>query len=384
MQPEQTPKTSAAGWIKRQAMAFLPFLILLLVVLAVIFFLNSRIDAKKAAVKAEQSQDSQPHHAPTNVITMKIEPALIKETLNLPGIAKPWVQLHVVSEVVGKIIKKKVEDGQSVKKGDVLAVIDISDYQNAYDGALASYESALATQKRLKALVKKNFVTQSQLDDAVARVKTTKAAVNNARLNLSRCTIVSPMNGIVDQIHIENGSYLNIGDPVANILQMDTIKIEVGIPESDVDAVRQLSEFDIIIDALGQKKYTGYAHYLHKTADSFARLYTLEIGVDNPNGDILPDMFARVEIVKNQDPDGLAVPMYALVSQNETIGVFVEKNSQVRFRPVQPGFLDGWKTQIVNGLSPNEHVVVVGHRIVENGEQVNVTRVVKDMAELSK
>jgi membrane fusion protein (multidrug efflux system) len=275
-----------------------------------------------------------------------------------------------------------VIEGHHVKKGDILAVIDKRDYQNAYDSALASYESALSTQKRLKALVTKKFVTQSQLDDTIARVKTSKADFENSKLNLQRCTIRSPIKGIVDRVHIENGTYLNSGDPIVQVLQIDQLKIEVGIPESDVDAVRKLKSFDMTIDALDGQSYTGEYHYLYKTADSMARLYNLEIKVDNPNGRILPDMFVRVSIIKNQDPDGIAVPMYSLVTLNNKIGVYVEADKMVSFRPVSPGFQDGWKTQIPQGLNPGEHIVVVGHRIIEDGEKVNVTKTIQDMGQL--
>ena len=138
------------------------------------------------------------------------------------------------------------------------------------------------------------------------------------------------------------------------------------------------------IDALSGKAYTGEYHYLYKTTDSMARLYNLEIKVDNSDGAILPDMFARVKIVKNQDPHGLAVPMYSLVARNKNIGVYVEKDGFVRFKPVRTGFQDGWRTQIPEGLHPGEKVVVVGHRIIEDGEQVNVTKTIRDMEEISQ
>ncbi len=158
----------------------------------------------------------------------------------------------------------------------------------------------------------------------------------------------------------------------------------MGIRESDVAAVRKLTSFDMTIDALGGQSYTGEYHYLFKTADSMARLYNLEIKVDNPGHKILPGMFTRVTIVKNNDPQGLAVPIYALVTLNKKTGVFVEKESKVEFRPVTAGFLDGWKTQIPSGLFPGDNVVVVGHKIIEDGETVNVTKTILEMEELTQ
>jgi len=361
----------------------IPFIVVLLVIGLVVLPLGKIISAKKADLAEKQSKEKNLSKALTNVITMELIPGMVMEKISLPGIAKPWISLEVVSEIRGKIIKKKVIEGRHINKGDILAVIDKSDYQNSYNSALASHEIALSTQNRLKALVKKKFITQSQLDDAIARVKTTRADLENAKLALDRCTIRSPMQGIVNRVYIETGKFLASGDPVAQILQIDKLKIEVGIPESDVDAVRKLKVFDMTIDALDGRSYTGAYHYLYKTASSMARLYNLEIKVDNPEEDILPDMFARVSIIKHQDPQGLSVPIYCLITQNKNMGVYVEKDGFVRFRPVKTGFQDGWKTQVLQGLKPGEKIVVVGHRIIEDNEQVNVTKTIRTMEEIS-
>ena len=384
MKTKSNPTQPIGRKILRLTWSCIPFVVVLLVILLVILPLGKIISAKKTELAEKRSKETAVAKSLTNVVTMVLIPSMVMEKLSLPGVAKPWISLEVVSETRGKIVSKKVTEGRRVNKGDVLAVIDKSDYQNSYDSALASYETAQSTEKRLKALVEKKFVTQSQLDDAVASVKTSKAAFKNAQLNLSRCTIRSPMKGVVDRVHIENGTFLNSGDPVAKILQIDKLKIEVGIPESDVDAVRRLKTFHMTIDALNGKAYTGEYHYLYKTADSMARLYNLAIKVDNSDGAILPDMFVRVKIVKNQDPQGLAVPMYSLVARNKEIGVYVEKDGFVRFKPVRTGFQDGWRTQIPEGLHPGEKVVVVGHRIIEDGEQVNVTKTIRDMEEISQ
>lgn len=384
MESQTDSSTNSSKKIKSLLKAFLPFIIVIGLILLIILLWFVPIKAKKQTIMEKQSRQQNKQIISTNVVTLELKPGLIQEKIRFPGIAAPWVSLEVMAEITGKVVEKKVVDGQTVKKGDVLAIVDQSDYQNSYNSALASYDAALANQKRLKTLSKKDFATRSQLDDAIARVKTAKADLENAKLALSRCTIIAPIAGIADRIFIENGTYLNSGEPVASILKMDKLKIQVGIPESDVDAVRKLESFNIIIDALGQKSYLGKYHYLYKTTESMARLYTLEISLNNPELLILPGMFARVTIIKQQDPAGLAVPMYSLVSQGKKVGVYVEDHGIAKFRQVQTGFMDGWKIQIANGLSPNEKVVVIGHRALAEGQTINVIRTITDMEELSR
>ncbi|MDT8377620.1 MAG: efflux RND transporter periplasmic adaptor subunit [Desulfotignum sp.] len=362
----------------------IPFIALAVVVMFVIFPLGRKIAAEKAVLAEQQSRQVQETDQATRVITLEMVPEDLKEVISLPGMAKPWKSLEMVAEVAGRVMEKSMDDGTLVSRGDVLAVIDQRDYRNAYDSARASYETALLNQQRFKALSKQQFITQSQLDEVSAQVKTTRAAMEIARLNLERCTIQSPMAGVVDRVHIEEGSFLSVGDPVARILQIDTLKVEVGIPESDVSTVRKLDRFDMTVDALDGRAFTGEYHYLQKTTDSLARLYNLEIRLENPKHEILPDMFVRVAIVKNRDEQGLGVPIYSLIDRGGQTGVFVEDQGQARFVPVDTGFQDGWKIQVTAGLSPGDHVVVVGHRIIDDGEPVQVDRTVRSIVELGQ
>ena len=375
-------KRSVPRMILRMIWQGIPFAVTMGIIALVVIPLFGKINAQKADLERQQALGVKETRALVNVVTMEMTPELVMERISLPGVVKPWISMNVVAEVKGKIISKRVEEGTRVKKGDVLAVIDQRDYKNNLASAQAQHDTARVHEKRYKALSKKQFVTQSQLDDAGSQVKTTRATVDQAKLNLERCTIRSPMDGVVDRTFIEYGNFLDAGDPVVSILELDRLKVEVGIPESDVAAVRRLSEFDLRFDALDHRRVTGKYHYLYNTSDSLARLYNLEIRVENPDYQILPDMFARVTIVKNRDPEGLAVPIYSLVTRKKDTGVFVENDGRVSFRPVKTGFQDGWKILVVQGLAPGENVVVVGHLIVEDGEQVNVTRTISDMEEL--
>lgn len=384
MEPTPRPWKAWKQRLLRIVWHSIPFAAVALAVLFVVMPLGRKITAEKADLAEQQAVQMKKDQSLTRVITLEMVPEDLAETITLPGVARPWKSLQVVSEVSGKIMEKNIDDGSVVNQGDILAVMDKRDYRNAYDSARASYETALMNQKRFEALSKKQFITESQLDDIQSRVKTTRAAMENAKLNLDRCTIRSPMDGIVDRSHIEVGSFLGVGDPVAKLLQIHQLKIQVGIPESDVPSVRRIKQFGMAIDALGGKSYTGQYHYLQKTSDNLARLYNLEIRLDNPDLEILPDMFVRVDIVKNRDARGLGVPMYALVTRNNQTGVFVEDQGRVRFAPVETGFQDGWKIQVVSGISAGEQVVVVGHRIIEDNELVQVDQRVQSMAELEQ
>lgn len=352
------------------------FLVIVIVILAV------QIKSEGKVVKERANSEMRRERTSTNVVTMALAPERLQEKLSLPGQVIPWVKLTVVAEIRGNIVEKSVAEGVRVNKGDVISRIDARDYENAFNSAKASYEVALASQKRLKALFRNSAATQAQIDDILASVRTTKAAYDNAKLNLERCTIVAPMTGIINQIFVEKGQFMEPGKPVAEILDIDKVKVEVGIPESDVDAVRQIEDFTISVDALSGRIFHGKRYYLSKTTDNFARLYNLQIVVANPDHIVLPDMFARVSIVKKEVPEGLAVPLYAIVKKNEMEAVYVVADNMAQVRPVKLGIQDGWRMQVSKGVSAGDQVIVVGQRLVDDGDPVKVIRTVKSMEEL--
>jgi RND family efflux transporter MFP subunit len=319
-----------------------------------------------------------------NVVALKMVPTLLRDKISLPGFIEPWIRLEVSSEVKGKVNKLEIEEGDLVRKGDILAVLDSRDFENSYRSAKASYEAALATQKRLKELYKGKLSTRNDLDNAIARSEQYKATRDNLALDIDRCTIRAPISGVVNHLFIEEGQYLKEASKVVEILKIDRVKVQVGIPESDVNAVRRLNSFDVDISALGGKRFRASKRFLSKTAHNMARLYGLELELANPDGEILPDMFARVEIVKKEISDGLAVPLYAVISRNDDHIVYVLNDTHAHSRRVKLGFQEGWMVAIEKGLSAGEQVIVMGQRSVNDGQKVNVVRSVTDIEDLRK
>jgi len=346
-------------------------------------WIYQNVETKKANLAAQKAAQVKKEKPKTNVITLKLKPELIQDRISFPGIVKAWVRLDVLSEVQGRMIKLSVKEGDRVSKGQLLAKIDQRDYKNTLRSINASYKAALASVNRLKELHQKQLATQSQLDEAVARMESTKANMDTANLNLERCSIRAPIAGIVNARYADNGQYINFSDSIVEIIQIDPIKISVGIPESDVDAVRSLERFQVRIDAL-HKTFTAKKYFLSKTADTSARLYNLEMRVTNSSYEILPDMFARVEIIKREIKNGISAPLYSILTRNNKRLAFVEKNGIAQMRQVEPGLQEKWRIEIKQGLQRDEHLIVMGHRDVSHGQPVHVIRTIDNIEELEK
>ncbi len=331
----------------------------------------------------EKKLDMEPPRPDINVATLTLGPVTLKDRINLPGIVEPWIKYNIIAEVRGEVKQKRIDKGTVIRAGDVLAVLDTRDYEIAVEAAKASYDTALASQKRIEKLYSEKLASRSQLDDITAQTERFKAELDSARLNLSRCTIRSPISGIINNVYIEQDRYVNFSDPIAEVLQIDKVKISVGIPESDVSAVRAVENFEVKVEALDGKTFQAKKLFLSKSSDADARLYKLELEIENPSHEILPDMFARVDIVKREVPQAVAVPLYSIITLDNNQIVYVVEDSTAKARKVQTGIQEGWLMQIKDGLKAGEQVIVVGHRRVSDGQKVNVVRTMTSMEDLA-
>jgi membrane fusion protein (multidrug efflux system) len=115
-----------------------------------------------------------------------------------------------------------------------------------------------------------------------------------------------------------------------------------------------------------------------------ARLYNLNLVIENVTKEILPDMFARVEIVKKEILNGISVPIYAVINRSKEKIVYIVNDKHVATRTVELGLLDGWRVQVKSGLKKGDRVIVVGQRNVNPGQEVKIVRSIKDMKDLMK
>lgn len=380
--------------------SWLPIVMTVLVIIVLGVCCQAKSDRLEEAKKTARKEE-----APAiNVVTMAMEPKTVRDSLSLPGSFTTSLTLTVATEVSGMIMEKTVEEGALVRPGDLLARVDDSKYKNAYNAAKSSYETALASKNRLETLYRSELSNKTDLDAVTTQMENNLAAMRVAAIDLEKCRITAPVSGLVNRIFIEQGQFMDTGNPVMEIIQTDPIYFNVNIPESDVPAVRALKTFDIRVDALEGRVVQAKTRHLTRTAGSLARAYNLELTVDNTAGDILPDMFGRVSLVKKTVENALAVPLYAVVSINDKKIVYLaEKNPKHELieaalaalglpdqapvdtavsREVTTGIQDGWMIEITRGLSVGDQVITVGQRSVSDGQKIRMIRSQKEQEEL--
>ena len=343
-------------------------------IVAFLFFLGERIQHEKTRLEKAKQSAIKIETVPVSVITLTLEPVRLEDKINLPGYVDPYEDLRVKAEVGGQVVNIPVKEGQTVKKGQILVELDDRDYRLRLSRIEAAYDLAKLEYDRIVSLDKKGITAANRMDEASARYKDVAVQLDEANLALERTRITAPISGWINNIAAKQGDLIQTGAEIAQILQVSDVKVKVGIPESDVASFFNLESSEVVIEALGKRRVKGKKVFLSRQPRNLARLFDLELVVPNPDGQILPGMFARVELVKGVYEDALVIPLYAVINQGDQRFVFVENKGKAEKRQVEVGMLVDWQIQVVSGLTAGDRLVIVGHRLLEEGQMVDVVQ----------
>lgn len=371
-----TPRAKTVHLIWR----ILPRLLLLAMIVLIIFGFGA-ISKKKDSIAAEKAEAVGQERPPVNTVLYEFSPTVIRDRINLPGNIEPWTRLELMAKVSGSITEVLVIEGDEVKKGDVLARIEANDYRIRLQRAKAAYKFAKADFQRDKKVYAKGVIPTSELDAKETAMETAKADLEDAELQLSRCEITAPINGVIRRLDAKVGLLLSIADPVAEILKIDRVKAIIGIPESDISAVRKLDEVEITIKSLDNFTVIGKKYFLSSSPDTAARLYRMELELDNSSRAILPGMFIRAEVVKKSISNAISIPFYSVISRNNQQYVFVEENGVAQKREVELGIMENWLVEVKSGLNFDDKLIIEGHRDVEHDQKIKAVKVLTDLGE---
>jgi membrane fusion protein (multidrug efflux system) len=301
-----------------------------------------------------------------------IEPVTIKDVVFLPGETEAYEDVKVAANTSGRVEWIGPREGQSVKKGDLLAKIDVSALKASLEHAQAAYELADDLYQRRRRLYDNKIIAREELDQSETQLKLAAADLEQIKVRYNHGFPKSPVTGIVNHLYLEVGEYAEAGKPIANIVNIDRIKINVQVPELDVRYVERGQSTPIRIDAFAERMFTGIVDFVAFKADSATKTFLVRSIIENPAHNIRPGMIGRVAFVRRTIPDALTAPLFAIVDKGGERIVFIEKDGVAESRIITIGVIEGDRVQITSGLNVGDHLIVKGHTEVEDGMRVIV------------
>lgn len=343
----------------------------LLMILAALFALTAFAGCKGSETSAEDK------HAANRIKTVKVSvvtiaPVPIRDILVLPGETEAWQDVRVSADASGQVEWIGPKEGDLVRKEQLIAKIDVSSLKASLDRAKAAYDLADAVYKRRKQLFDRKIINQEELDRTLTERILAEANLRQAQVEYNRGFLKAPVRGMVNHLFVDQGEFIDRGKPVADLVNVDRIKINVNVPELDVRYLRVGQEASVRIDAFPGRRLQGKVDFVAYKANPATKTFPVRVVIDNPAHEIRPGMIARVAFLRRVIPDALVAPLFALVDKGGERLVYVEKEGVVQARTVSIGVIEGDRVQITKGLKVGDHLIVVGQSEVEEGMRVQV------------
>ncbi len=321
----------------------------------------------------------------------------IQEVVSSLGTVIPSQSVTVRSQVDGILQAILFEEGQLVKKGDVLAKIDPRTYQAALDqakGSLAQNQAKLnnARQdlKRYQTLFKQDSIARQEVDTQQALVreyeanqKTLQAAVEQAELNLGYTSVIAPIDGRLGLRTVDVGNLItaNSTDGLVVITQTQPIDVSFAIPDSYIDKVAKAFYADqklaVSISSKDNSRELaqGVLVSMDNQVDSTTGTVKLKARFDNQEYQLFPNQFVNAKIVLQEIMNALVLSNDAIQYNNEGAFVYVvQDDNTVKTQTIQLGVVNNGLTQILSGLNETDKVVIEGLDRLRNGAKVEIVK----------
>jgi multidrug efflux system membrane fusion protein len=322
------------------------------------------------------------------VTVVKVQANGARAEISYTGDVRARYETALGFRVAGKLVTREVEVGSRVRKGQVLARLDPSDYQlniQAARSQLAAAESDSRQSKddleRYTELYQKKFISAAEFDRRKTAFETAKARLEQARAQLgvtqnqsAYTTLRADQDGIVTAINAEVGQVVAAGAPVMKVARPEEKEVVVSVPESRLDELRDVSEIAVSLWAEPQARFKGRIREVSPSADPVTRTYTVKVTLLDASPKVQLGMTANVVLGRAAGAPAVTLPLSALYQKGAQPAVWLVEpgTNKVVLTPVKVGRYTQDAVEVIEGLKTGDTVVRAGvHKLFE-GEIVRV------------
>lgn len=299
-----------------------------------------------------------------------------------PGTLEATQKAELAFRVGGQLTARPAQPGLRVKKGDLLARLDEAVYRNTLKERKARYELAKIQHDQAHKLVKQKLSSRLQYDQAIAEMKSAKAALDQARDNLEYTHLLAPFDGIVGRVNVENFQTIQAKEPVIQLQDDHRLDIHFSIPETLIAQLKKIENAEIVEGFCGIVRFSTHPEKCYRACykehesvpDSLTRSYSTVFSL-NPIIDfaVLPGMTATIELdfsrfMPDAQAKWLLVPLESVFEKTGKTWVWrLDSTMHAVQTPVEVGSLEGKMLEITKGLSLNDKVIAAGVSYVREG-----------------
>ncbi len=282
-------------------------------------------------------------------------------------------QATVTTKTSGIILDILVEEGDEVKAGDVLLVLESDEQQLSLNAAMANYEKSLNNLTRAESLLKKGLSNKEQVDNLRFETKSLKAQMEQAKMNLSFTQVEAPFDGMVVKRHVKIGNLIQNATAVFDVVDFDSLQAKISVPEHHWLLMQKGLPVRFQFDAIKNKTIEGEIERIAPVVDINTGTFQVTVTVDNLDHSLHPGLFAKAEIIYDQRTDVVVVDKNAIIREDEIAYIYeLVGNDKVKRTEVSLGYEMKDVIELTDGLSVGQKVITTGKGNLSPDSIVNV------------
>ena len=300
-----------------------------------------------------------------------VEPEVFVNAISVSGSVEANEQVQIRSQESGLVEKIFFKEGSKVKEGQILLQIDNSELKAQLEQAKAKEKLAFENEKRAKILLEKEGISQQEYDVALADLKSLQAETNLIRAQLAKTTVKAPFDGTIGLRGISVGEYLTPQTVVANLVNLNPLKITFSVPEKYSSLVKDNTELNFTVPGSTQK-YKAKVYAIEPAIETATRTLQLRALAENRDGSILPGAFATIELPITEIDNAMLIPTQAIVPVQNGKKIFVVENGKAKEVMVEASTRTDKDIIITSGINAGDTVITTGVMTLKQGTPVNV------------
>lgn len=316
----------------------------------------------------------------------------VEHIVKAVGSFLPEEEVSIIPEVEGKISKLLVDEGDVVKKGQMLAIIDDERYRLEVEQKKAQVEEARANLKNLRLtlhrkeqLLKEEMISQQEYDNAItevrlaeAQLESAKAALNIVKKDLKDTRIYAPMDGIITERIISVGEYVGetevkgAGNVLFEMVSINPLRLSFPFPERYSRYLSLGKEVLVRVRAYPDEVFKGAVYFINPQIDSKTRAVQMKAYVKNDEMKLKPGFFADVDMVVDVNEKAMVLPQEAVLYRGDRTIVYIIEDGIAHERQVETRVQFDGKIEILSGINPDSIIATRGNYLLEDGKKVAI------------
>ena len=314
-----------------------------------------------------------PRQGPVSVDAFVVKRSSVSEDVQIPGSLLPFEETQIQAEVGGRIVHLNVKEGSLVQEETLLVKLFDEDLQAQLKKLQVQLKIAEKTEERNKELLAISGISQQEYDLSSLNVENLRADIESTRIAIAKTAIRAPYTGKVGLRNISLGSYISPSDVITTIRQVDKLKLEFSIPEKYAPEMGPGYVVTFRVDG-GEKDHQAVVMATESSVDQSTRTLKVRALVNTHHKELVPGIFARVNLQLGKDANALLIPTQAIIPTARNKQVILLRKDSALFTVVETGIRDSAFVQILQGLQAGDTVITTGLMAIRPNAKVKVTK----------